>query len=281
VVTGARIPGPGPAVVKIGGRALETPGAALALCREVAGLTGGLVLVHGGGADVSDWCARLGIESRFHDGLRVTDEPTLEVATAVLAGLANKRLVAMLRGADVDAVGLAALDGGVIHAVPHPASSTLGAVGSVQSVSPALIEALLARGAVPVMASIGDYQVSLLNLNADDLAAALAPAVRASALVLLSDTPGLRLDGRIVPSLDRAGLLAALAHADVQGGMMPKLRAAMAALEGGVPRVHIGAWDGAGSLARLLSGEGSGTTITRHPHDHSIHPTRAKEAAHG
>jgi acetylglutamate kinase len=274
---GARFRSTGPVVVKIGGRALEAPGAARALCAEVAGLADGLVLVHGGGADVSDWCDRLGLEPRFHDGLRITDETTLEIATAVLAGLANKRLVAMLRAADVDAVGLAALDGGVVHAVPHPAAETLGAVGAVQSVSPALIETLLARGAVPVLASIGDHAGELLNLNADDLAAALAPAVRASALLLLSDTPGLRLAGEIVPSLDREGLLAALASPEVHGGMLPKLRAAMAALEGGVPRVHIGAWEGPGTLSRLLSGEGSGTTITRHPHRH----TTANEAAHG
>jgi acetylglutamate kinase len=134
---------------------------------------------------------------------------------------------------------------------------------------------------VPVLASIGDHEGALLNLNADDLAAALAPAVRARALVLLSDTPGLRLGGEIVTSLDRVHLLAALSHPDVQGGMLPKLRAAMAALEGGVPRVHIGAWEGPGTLERLLSGEGSGTTLTPHPHDHSHHPTHAKETAHG
>src|SRR5262249_8989987 len=105
----------------------------------------------------------------------------------------------------------------------------------------------------------------------DDLAAALAPALGARALILLSDTPGLRLSGAIVPALDVEGLNAALAHPDVQGGMLPKLRAAKAALEGGVPRVTIGAWDGLGTWTRFLAGQGSATTVT----------SLVKEAAHG
>jgi acetylglutamate kinase len=269
---GARPAPPGPAVIKIGGRALEAPGAARALAAEIAKFPAGVIVIHGGGADVSAWCQRLGLEPRFRRGLRVTDEATLEVAAAVLGGLANKRLVAELRAADVDAVGLAALDGGVVSATPHPESGALGAVGAVESVAPALLQTLLERGSVPVLASIGARGSRLLNLNADDLAAAIAPAVRARALVLLSDTPGLKLDGAIVPALDREGLAAALAHADVRDGMAPKLRAAMAALDAGVPRVHIAAWDGPGTLARLLAGEGTGTTITR---------ASAKETTHG
>src|SRR5206468_7578959 len=100
--------------------------------------------------------------------------------------------------------------------------------------TPALLETLLARGSVPVLASIGDHAGRLLNLNADDLAAALAPSLGARALILLSDTPGLRLGGTVVPALDVDGLNAALAHPDVTGGMLPKLRAAKAALAGGV-----------------------------------------------
>jgi acetylglutamate kinase len=261
-----------PIVVKIGGRALDAPGAGEALAREIASLAEPALVVHGGGADVSTWCLRFGIEPRFHEGLRVTDAETLEVAAAVLAGLANKRLVALLRAANVDAVGLAALDGGVVNVVPHPESDQLGAVGAVRSVEPALLETLLDRGHVPVLASIGAADGALLNLNADDLAAALAPALCARSLVLLSDTPGLELDGAIVPHLDRDGLRAALAHPDVKGGMAPKLRAALAAIEAGVTEVHIAAWDGPGTLARLRAGEGVGTHITR---------ASAKEITHG
>ncbi|MEO5618124.1 MAG: acetylglutamate kinase [Candidatus Eisenbacteria bacterium] len=262
-------------VVKIGGRALEAPAAAGELAAGVKDLAAAghrVVLIHGGGAEVSEWCARLGIESHFHNGLRVSDPETLAVATAVLAGLANKRLVARLRAAGLDAVGLAALDGGIASLVLHPDSEALGAVGAVESIAPALLDTLLERGAIPVLASIGARDGRLLNLNADDLAAAVAPAVRARTLLLLSDTPGLKLAGAMVPSLDAAGIEAALTHPDVQGGMSPKLRAARAAIEAGVTRVVIAAWQGPGTLAQLLTGLAAGTVLMR---------TSAKEAAHG
>ncbi len=250
-----------PIVVKIGGRALEGPEATSELAAEITHFPGELVLVHGGGAEVSTWSARLGIEPRFVGGLRVTDPATLEVAAAVLAGLANKRLVASLRATGVDAVGLAALDGGVVEAAPHPDAARLGEVGTVQTVHPNLIEALLARGQTPVLSSIGDADGRLLNLNADDLAAALAGALHARALVLLSDVPGVILGHAVAESLDLASLERAIASAEVSGGMSAKLRAARAALSEGVPRVHIGAWSGPGTLRALLAGAGGGTTL--------------------
>jgi len=251
-----------PLVLKIGGRALEAPGAAEDLAREIAAIQGSSVIVHGGGSEVTAWCERFAIEPRFERGLRVTDAATLEVVVAVLAGLANKRLVAGLRNANVDAIGLSGVDGGTLEVEPHPDAATLGAVGAVTAVSTALLDTLLAQGAVPVLASVSAQAGALLNVNADDAAAALAPALRARALVLLSDTPGLVLAGEHVPSLDRDGLAAAIRHPDVQGGMLPKLLAARRALDAGVPRVVIGAWGGPGSLARLLSGEGAATTLT-------------------
>src|SRR5207245_9215619 len=105
-----------PLVLKLGGRALEAPDAAGELAAEVAALRVPVVIVHGGGVEVSAWCMRLGLAPRFVEGLRVTDDATLEVVAAVLAGLANKRLVAALRAAGVDAVGLAALAGGTVTA---------------------------------------------------------------------------------------------------------------------------------------------------------------------
>lgn len=242
-----------PVVIKLGGRALETPGARRELAEALALTPGPRVLVHGGGAEVSAWCERLGLEPRFLDGLRVTDESTLEVAVAVLAGLANKRLVAALREAGLDAVGLSALDGGIATAALHPGAGHLGEVGCVHSIAPALIETLLAQGHVPVLASIAALGSRLLNINADDFAAALAAALGARVLVLLSDTPGLVLAGERVAQLKSAELETALAHPDVQGGMRPKLEAARAALAAGVARVHIAAWEGPGTLRELLA----------------------------
>ena len=248
-------------VVKLGGRALDAPGAAPELAGDLARLAGGAVLVHGGGAEVSEWCTRLGIAPRFLDGLRVTDPDTLEVAVAVLAGLANKRLVATLRAAGVDAVGLSALDGGTVEVTRHADASRLGAVGQVVAVHPQLIETLLAQGRMPVLASIGAADGQLLNVNADDLAAGLAGTLRARALLLLSDTAGLKLDGRRVARLGASEIARALAHPDVTGGMRPKLRAAADAIEAGAQRVVIGAWTGPGTLNALLTGDGEGTTL--------------------
>jgi acetylglutamate kinase len=250
-----------PIVVKLGGRALEAPGAPRELAFELARLSGGTLLVHGGGQEVTEWCARLGIAPRFLDGLRVTDPDTLAVAVAVLSGLANTRLVATLRDAGVDAVGLNALDGGTVEVKRHADASRLGAVGQVVAIHPPLLEMLLAQGRTPVLASIGASGEQLLNVNADDLAGALAGALRARVLLLLSDTPGLRLDGRVIERLEGRGIAAALEHPDVKDGMRPKLRAAAAAIAAGAQRVVIGAWNGPGTLAALLRGEGSATTL--------------------
>jgi acetylglutamate kinase len=249
-------------VVKLGGRALEAPGAARELAVELARIPGGSLLVHGGGAEVTDWCARLGIAPRFLEGLRVTDPDTLEVAVAVLAGLANTRLVATLRAAGVDAVGLSALDGGTVEVARHADASRLGAVGQVVAVQPQLLETLIAQGRTPVLASIGAAGEQLLNINADDLASGLAGSLGARALLLLSDTPGLKLDGRVVRRLAGHEVATALAHPDVKDGMRPKLRAAAAAIEAGAQRVVIGAWAGPGTLTALLAGQGGGTTLT-------------------
>ncbi len=255
-----RVIDPAPFVVKIGGRALEGE-ARGELAREIAVLTGRVVLVHGGGADVSTWCARLGIEPRFHDGLRITDPETLDVAVAVLGGLSNKRWVALLAEHGVRAAGLCAHDAGIADVVPHPQSAVLGAVGEVRAIDTAVLRTLLGAGITPVLASIGACEGALVNINADDLASAVAGALATPALVLLSDTPGLVLDGAVVPQLDARGLSKALTHPQVKGGMRPKLLAAQRALESGAARVIIAAWSGPGSLTSILTGNGHGTTL--------------------
>jgi len=255
-----------PLLVKLGGRALEAPGA-LAACADAlraAVATGAATLVvHGGGAEVSAWCERAGVRPRFADGLRVTDPATLEIAAAVLAGLANKRLVAALRARGVDAVGVSAVDGGIVRARRHANAAVLGEVGEVATVDVSLLATLLAAGRVPVLASLGDDgHGALLNLNADDVAAAVAGALPAGDLVLLSDTPGLVLDGNVVRTLGADTLEGTLARPDVTGGMRPKLRAAGVALAGGVSRVHIAAWQGPDTLANILHGTAVATTLS-------------------
>ena len=135
-----------------------------------------------------------------------------------------------------------------------------------------LLTQLLAAGRTPVVASLAcDAEGTLLNVNADDAAAALAVAIKASDLMLLSDAPGLKLAGELVPHLSSRDLPAALERPEVEGGMRPKLRAAQSALQGGVTRVHISAWSGTDTLAGLLAGKSCGTTFF----------TPTAEAAHG
>lgn len=265
-------------VVKLGGRALEAPGALseCAAALRAAGTPGSATLViHGGGAEVTAWCMRAGLTPRFADGLRVTDADTLEIAAAVLAGLANKRLVAALRAHGLDAVGLAVLDGGIARVRRHPEAATLGEVGEITALDTSLLTALLAAGRVPVLASLGDDgEGALLNLNADDVAGAIAAALPARDLVLFSDTPGLLLDGEIVPTLDATALAGVLMREDVTGGMRPKLRAAQTALAVGVQRVFIAAWQGPGTLAALLAGTAIATTL----HATRVESARAEES---
>ena len=272
---------PQPLVVKLGGRALEAPGAlseCAAALRE-AGTSGrsarALLVVHGGGAEVTAWCTRAGLEARFAGGLRVTDAPTLEIAAAVLAGLANKRLVAALRARGLDAVGLSALDGGILRVKRHPEAAVLGEVGAVEAVDTSLLADLLAAGRTPVLASLGDDGAgALLNLNADDVAAAVASALPAHDLLLLSDTPGLQLGGKMVRSLDPASLANALLNPEVTGGMLPKLRAAQSALAAGVRHVHIASWQGPGTIAAVLEGTAVATTCSAAP----VRPAATEES---
>jgi acetylglutamate kinase len=249
-------------VIKLGGRALEHPGALFELADELSDFTGAALLVHGGGAEVSAWCGKLGLEPRFADGLRVTDAATLEVAAAVLAGLVNKRLVAALRSRGVDAIGLAALDAGIAHVLPHLQAARLGEVGEVRSIETTWLARLIAEGRVPVLASLGADGARLLNLNADDVAGALAAALAAT-LLLFTDVEGVWLGGRLQPQLSISEIPPALEGAGVTGGMAPKLRAAQRAIAGGATDAWIGCWSGAGTLGALLSGAGAGTHITR------------------
>lgn len=256
--------GRAPLVVKLGGRALEAAGAPRELAFDLAALVSEqpVVLVHGGGAEVTRWSEKLGITSRFHDGLRVTDTETLDVVVAVLAGLANKRLVAALRAGGVNAVGLSAADG-VAEIPPHPQAATLGEVGAVGRVDAQFLHELLAAGRVPVLASVGAHRGKLLNVNADDLAAGIAAALAASMLVLLSDTPGLRLRAQLVDRVDADSIETLLAHPDVTGGMRPKLAAAAAAVRQGATRAVIAAWEGPGTLRGLAHGAAGGTYVER------------------
>jgi acetylglutamate kinase len=222
------------------------------------------VVVHGGGALISEWLKAHGVPTRFERGLRVTDAETLDVVVAVLAGLVNKRLVAALTAAGGRAVGMSGADGGLFKA--SVLDEKLGYVGKVADVDTRSLVDLLDDGFVPVVAPIavewrGEAPTGqLLNINADTAAGAVAAALRARWLVFLTDVPGiLGEDGKTVGELS-APLAARLTEAGViQGGMIPKVEACLQAAASDC-RSIIADGRGAGALLGAIE-EGAGTVV--------------------
>jgi acetylglutamate kinase len=215
-------------VVKLGGttiadqRQVLEDVAAIARRRPV-------VLVHGGGRRITDWLERLGVPSRFEGGLRVTDAAALEVAAAVLRGVVNSELVAGLRDLGVDAVGLSGVDGGLLIAERVPG---LGLVAHVVGLRRDLLDAILVGGQVPVVAPLArDEQGIVCNVNADDAAAGIAGGLGARQLVLMTDVDGVRdEEGHKLDTMTVDEAEDFIARGVIRGGMVPKIRAALAAL---------------------------------------------------
>lgn len=245
-------------VVKLGGATLDERHDAAAGVAGVA-LERRLVLVHGGGARLTDWLARLGIDSRFEDGRRVTDEASLEVAVAVLGGLVNAELVAALRSHGAPAVGLTGIDAGLLVAERVPG---LGRVARVAGARPAVLEAVLSRGFLPVVAPLAtDGDGAICNVNADEVAAGLAAALHAR-LLLLSDTDGVRdNDGRTIPRLDGPRAEELIAQGVITGGMVPKVRGALTVVRAGASEVVIADGRVRDALRRSLDDPTAGTRI--------------------
>ncbi|HSM35885.1 MAG TPA: acetylglutamate kinase [Longimicrobiales bacterium] len=241
-------------MLKVGGRLVETDAGRRALAeaigRALASPSGasGVVVVHGGGAQVSALGLRLGLQPAFHEGQRVTDANVLRLVSMVLSGEVNKGIVRALVGAGVAAAGLSGEDGATIRA-DVAAGGALGRVGCGCRVDPSLLRELLAAGYVPVLSPVSlGPDGEALNVNADVAAVAVAVALRASRLVFLSDVPAVRdaagVEIGTLPVADAEDLVASGA---ADGGMIPKLAAARDALAGGVADVRIGALDALGA----------------------------------
>jgi acetylglutamate kinase len=249
-------------VIKLGGSALDSQLEALEDIVWLRGLGARPVLVHGGGPEINGWLKRLGIQSRFQQGLRVTDAETLEVVRMVLVGKVNGDLVRQVGRLGGRAVGLSGLDGQLLRA--RQISPELGLVGAVTEVAPGPIEVLSAAGFIPVIAPIAlDESDEPLNVNADDAAADLARGLHAAKLLYLSDVPGiLDRDSQLLSELTRQKVQELLEEGTISGGMVPKARACLRALDT-TERVHI--VDGREPhvlIRELLTHEGAGTMIT-------------------
>lgn len=255
-------------VIKWGGSLAEAAQAAVAaLARGLMDLAAAgytALVVHGGGPEITRLSTRLGITARFEGGLRVTDEATLETVIMALAGTVSTGLVADLQLAGVPAVGLSGVDGGLLRAVPD-ATGRLGLVGEITAVAPGAASALVGAGLVPVVAPLALGPAGPLNVNADLAAAALAGALAAEHLVLLTDVAGVTVGGQLRRRLLVGEIEALVSSGEVRGGMIPKLRACREALAAGARQTHVLAGTAAAGLAAILRAEGPeeqrGTTV--------------------
>ncbi len=254
-------------VVKYGGAALEESALRESFADDIVlmryvGLNP--VIVHGGGPQVTAQMRALGREARFVDGLRVTSAEDLQVVRMVLGGIINKDLVALINRHGSLAAGLSGEDGALVKVRKKPASVDLGFVGEVERVNPAIVTDLL-RDFIPVIATLGiDDGGQTYNVNADEVAAAIAEAVGAEKLVFLTNVEGIKdSGGRVIAQL-AAGDVERLRTDGVLGeGMIPKVDAALRAIKGGVPSVTI--LDGRAEHALLLeifTDRGVGTMVT-------------------
>lgn len=252
-------------LVKLGGTLLDAAESRDSLAEQLAAARGRgleLVVVHGGGKQMTRYLAERGIESRFVGGLRVTTPETLDAVLKIFAGSVNHELVASLNRAGALAVGLSGID--ALLAEAEEMDPALGAVGRVTRSNPALLHLLVGNGFVPVVACVaGDRQGRVYNVNADQMAVACAAAFGAERLVFLTDVEGV-LDGdkRIRRVLTAAESRDLIASGVATGGMQAKLNAALDGLAGGVARVRIAPGAAPDVLARVLGGEEIGTEMT-------------------
>ena len=266
-------------VIKYGGNAMTEDDLIDSFCRDMVLLKEvGInpVVVHGGGPQIGELLARLNIESRFVNGMRVTDSETMDVVQMVLGGLVNKEIVTQINLAGGKAIGLTGKDGQLIkakklkvsHKTPEmtaPEIIDIGHVGEVESVDTALIEMLANRDFIPVIAPIGvDDQGNSYNINADLVAGKIADALKAEKLILLTNVAGLQnKEGQVLTGLSTLQVDELIADGTIYGGMLPKIRCALDAVKDGVQAAHI--IDGRvphATLLEIFTNAGVGTLIT-------------------
>ena len=253
--------GNGPIVIKIGGSTLGEHDTSLSDCVELHAEGRRVVVVHGGGAAVTDWQRRLGAEATWVDGLRSTTPESLEVVVAVLAGLINKELTRQLQLLGAPAVGLSGVDAGTLCS---PISERIGLVGETPRCNPHNLRRTLDAGLLPVLAPVGlaNDLSTILNINADAAAGAVASALDAASLIFLTDVPQVMdAEGTGIESLnaERQGEL--IEQDVIEGGMLPKLRAGRDALSCGT-QVRIVDGRQPHIVRQAVEGEAVGTALS-------------------
>ena len=260
-------------VIKYGGSAMTNEVVKQSVLKDIAVLKSvGIkpVIVHGGGKDINTWLNKVGIESEFKNGLRVTTKETLEVAEMVLSGKLNKGLVQHMERIGTHAVGLSGKDGDMLTVKKHLSDGAdIGYVGEIVDVKTDLIETLLLNGYTPIISTIGlDDKYNAYNINADDVATAIARALKASKLVFLTDIEGVLKDpndpSTLISKIDTESAKKLFASGVIQGGMIPKLHNCIDAVQDDVKKVHI--LDGRmehSLLIEIFTTNGIGTEIRK------------------
>ena len=263
-------------VLKAGGDAFVTHESTRALMEQIGilhqvGIR--VVLVHGGGPQSTALAKRLGLTTQMVEGRRVTDAQTLEVSTMVLNGEINTRIVAVCRALGIPAIGLSGVDGGLIKATKRPpvqvAGQTVdyGFVGDILGLDTSILLKQLDNDLVPIVSPLSaDDHGTLLNINADTVAAMIACELKAEKFVMATGAPGIleALDDprSLISYIDRAGLRRLREEGKISGGMLPKAAAIERALSGGVPRVHVISYAQPDSLLlEVFTNEGTGTLV--------------------
>ncbi len=266
-------------VIKYGGAAMAAADLKDAVMQDIAlmkyvGMNP--IVVHGGGPEVSAMSKKLGIESRFVDGLRVTDAETMQIAQMVLIGKTSREIVTHLGRNGIKAVGLSGHDGGLIKATRHLHRSIktgdivdIGFVGDVTEIDVSVLESLTQAGFVPVIAPIGvGSEGESYNINADTVAGEIAAALKAEKLVLLTDVEGVRADkddpASLLNRVTVDEITGWMSQGKIEGGMIPKLECCLTALAAGVNRVHI--IDGRvphSLLLEIFTDKGVGTMVIK------------------
>ncbi len=235
------------------------------------------IIVHGGGKEISSWVKKIGMEPRFVNGLRVTDEPTMELAEMVLNRV-NKSLVQLVQELGVKAVGISGKDGGLLNVEKKLSDGQdIGYVGNIKKVNPELLFDLLEKDFLPIVCPIGyDDNFDSYNINADDAACAIAKAVKAEKLAFLTDVEGVYRDfddkSSLISELTLEDAEKFIAEGNAGGGMLPKLRNCIDALQEGVSRVHI--LDGRIPhclLLEIFTNKGIGTAILKSGEERYYH----------
>ena len=265
-------------VIKAGGGVFGTPALTQSLIEQISilhymGVR--VVMVHGGGPQMTEVSEAMGVKTQMVQGRRVTDEKSIDVSSMVLNGLINTRILAICRELNIQAVGISGVDAGLVQAhrrkpIRLEGSSQVvdyGLVGDIDRIDPTAIRNLLENGYLPVISPLSaDEHGTLLNINADTVAAAIGAALSAEKLILCTGAPGIleRLDdpGSLISYTDLEGLQKLRESGSISDGMLPKARAIENAIKGGVQRIHVVSYSSPeGILGEVFTNEGTGTLI--------------------